>query len=354
MDISQVKDVDSFDRWMEERNLSGHWHREVAHDFRPCLWKWADIYTALVKSGDLITLDFTSRRDVHLVNPSIGRRRPSNTISAALQYLMPGDVASAHRHSPATARWLINGDPGAYSVVEGEPFACLEGDLITSPSMTWHDHYHKGEQPVIWLACLDSEITRLAHHFGQRFPETQQPIKRPEGYGGLVSRHARPSWIKSEFATPPHRYPWTDTWSTLQVLKESEEEGDPHDGIRVDFANADGGGPTFPTMSCAAQLLLPYQSTKAHRHNSTTIYQAFRGTGTTVIDGERFDWTQGDIFVIPPWTVHHHENSVGDDVVLYSISDWPAMVALGLYEEDNEPAESATSPRTAVGTISGR
>lgn len=355
MDIAEVKDIDSFDRWMAERNLSGHWHREVAEDFQPCLWKWDDIYTALVKSGDLITLDFASRRDVHLVNPSLGgKRRPTNTISAALQYLMPGDVASAHRHSPATARWVINGDPGAYSVVEGNLLPCMAGDLLTSPCMTWHDHYHKGDEPVIWLACLDSEITRLAHHFGERYPTPQQPVTRPEGYAALVSRHARPSWMKSEFPTPPYHYPWAETYGTLVALKESEEEGDPYDGLRVDLVNPENGGPTFPTMCSSVQLLTPHQTFRHHRHNSTTIYQAFRGSGVTVVDGERLEWTQGDIFVIPPWAVHHHENHTGEDAILYSISDWPAMVALGLYSEEDEPKELVTPKRNSVGTLSGR
>src|SRR5207247_2203201 len=154
MDIAEVTDVESFDRWLAERNLSGLWGRERSPEVKACLWKWADIYTALVKAGEVITLDMVNRRDLNLINPTTGKKRPSRTVTATLQYLMPGDVAEAHRHTAATARWVIQGDPGAFSVVEGEAFPVLEGDLLVAPSMAWHDHYHRGDKPTIWLSSL--------------------------------------------------------------------------------------------------------------------------------------------------------------------------------------------------------
>ena len=117
----------------------------------------------------------------------------------------------------------------------------------------------------------------------------------------------------------------------------AREEVDPHDGIRVDFKNPVDGGPTFPTMACSVQLLAGHEITRAHRHNSTVLYQAFRGSGVTVVDGQRLEWAQGDIFVLPPWALHHHENGRGEDTILYSISDEPVWRALHLYKEENEP-----------------
>ena len=181
MDIAEVTDVASFDRWLAERSLSGLWGRERAPEIKPYLWHWSDIYPALVKAGEIITLgEMVNRRDINLINPTSGKRRPSKTVSATLQYLMPGDVAAAHRHSAATCRWIINGDPGAYSVVEGEAFPVLEGDLLIAPSMAWHDHFHKGEKPIIWLSSLDGEMLSLAHTFGDEYPQPQQPIDKPD------------------------------------------------------------------------------------------------------------------------------------------------------------------------------
>jgi gentisate 1,2-dioxygenase len=60
----------------------------------------------------------------------------------------------------------------------------------------------------------------------------------------------------------------------------------------------------------------------------------FRGEGATTIEGERFEWSQGDILIVPPWAWHVHENAADGDALLYSISDWPAMKSLALYREE--------------------
>ena len=335
MDIADVNNVESFDGWLAERNLSGLWGRERSPDFKPWLWKWDDIYTALVKAGEIIGLDSVNRRDVNLVNPTTGIRRPSRTVSATLQYLMPGDVAQAYRHTAATARWVIKGDQGAYSVVEGEAFPVLEGDLLVAPSMAWHDHFHKGQAPTIWLSSLDNQFTQLAHEFSDNYPGLQQPVDKPEGWSALTAAAIRASSGGSEFTPPPYRYRWADTYASLMALKQREEV-DPYDGIRVDFKNPVTGGPTFPTMACSVQLLSAHEMTSPHRHNSTVLYQAFRGAGATVFDGQRFEWTQGDIFVVPPWALHHHENGLGEDAILYSISDEPVWRALNIYRGEGE------------------
>ena len=62
--------------------------------------------------------------------------------------------------------------------------------------------------------------------------------------------------------------------------------------------------------------------------------QVFRGEGATVVDGQRIEWAQGDIFVIPPWSWHSHENKLDSDTMLFSMNDWPALKALGLYREE--------------------
>jgi len=333
MDIAEVNDVESFDRWLAERSLSGLWGRERTPEFKPWLWKWTDIYEGLVKAGEVIGLDFVNRRDLNLVNPTTGLKRPSRTVSGTLQYLMPGDVAQAHRHSAATARWVVQGDENAFSVVEGEAFPVMEGDLLVAPSMAWHDHFHKGEKPTVWLSSLDNQFTQLAHQFGDNYPEPQQPIDKPPGWSAMTAGATRAPAVDQTFTPPPYSYRWADTHASLMALK-AREEIDPHDGIRVDFKNPVTGAPTFPTMACSVQLLLAKEATMPHRHNSTVLYQAFRGSGATTVDGERLEWNQGDIFVVPPWALHHHENRQDDDAILYSISDEPVWRALNLYRED--------------------
>ena len=90
------------------------------------------------------------------------------------------------------------------------------------------------------------------------------------------------------------------------------------------------------TFSCEIQLLTPGLQTRAHRHNSTAIYYVVRGEGRTDVAGERLEWTKGDIFCIPPWTWHRHENPASKDAILYSVDDWPAMAMMGFYRKEGE------------------
>jgi gentisate 1,2-dioxygenase len=57
-----------------------------------------------------------------------------------------------------------------------------------------------------------------------------------------------------------------------------------------------------------------------------------------MIEGERMEWHKGDLFAIPPWTWHVHENASRDDTILFSIDDWPAMKSLGFYRAEGEAA----------------
>ena len=94
------------------------------------------------------------------------------------------------------------------------------------------------------------------------------------------------------------------------------------------------GGTTPPTIAWHVQLLSAGQNTLAHRHNSTTFYFAFEGSGAIEIEGDRLQWNQGDIFAVPAWKWHHHENGKDGDSILFSIDDWPAMTKLGFYRKE--------------------
>jgi gentisate 1,2-dioxygenase len=89
------------------------------------------------------------------------------------------------------------------------------------------------------------------------------------------------------------------------------------------------------TMTAWIQMLRPGIHTKAHRQVNSSVYHVFEGRGASVIGGVRFDWEQGDIFVIPSWAYHEHINgSKTDRAILFSIQDTPVMVALGKYREE--------------------
>ena len=326
-------DVSELNHWLAERNLNGHWNRQSRFPkVEPYLWKWPDIYAGLQRAGEIVPMDQTGRRTIQMKNPSLAAGM-THTIHLSVQLVKPGEIARAHRHVAGAIRYIIKGSSTAWTIVEGERFPMEEGDLITTPNWTWHDHYNGSDEPVIWLDGLDVRlVSYLNAQFQENFVREQQPVEKPDGYSSKILGLARPTWAKPGFATPPFRYRWEETQATLMALKESD--GDPFDGIRLEYVNPFTGGPTLPTLSCEVQLLRPRENTRSHRHTSTGVYQAFRGQGVTVIDGQRKEWDQGDIFVVPPWHSHHHENRGEKDAILFSIHDWPVMKALGLYREE--------------------
>ncbi|MER7775545.1 cupin domain-containing protein [Streptomyces sp. NPDC096191] len=95
----------------------------------------------------------------------------------------------------------------------------------------------------------------------------------------------------------------------------------------------------MPTIGCRVQRLRPGFEGAGRRHTASTIFNVVRGEGTTIVDGERLEWSQHDTFAVPGWTSYQHVNtSASADAVLFSYSDQPVMRSLGLYRtEDADP-----------------
>lgn len=352
MDAASIAEISDLDGWLAERNLAGSWQRWPSRGptraepgsaaYPPYLWQWADVYQGLMMAGRIVSMDQTGelagrlagRKNLGLVHPGMPRGA-APTIGLGAQILMPGEIAEAHRHTQAGLRFVVKGGPDACMVVEGERFPMEDGDLITTPAWAWHDYYNSGPEPVFWLDGLDIPLIRLAHPFREIYSQEQQPITRADGYSAKTLGRARAPWLQSELPTPPLRYPWTETYAALQALKEAEANGDPCDGLLLTYSHPLTGGPTTPTMSAQIQLLTPHLVTRAHRHNCTTRYHVVRGEGATIVDGERLEWTQGDLFLLPPWAWHHHENHGSGDAILFSVTDKPTMVALEFYREES-------------------
>jgi gentisate 1,2-dioxygenase len=332
MNVTTAQELDA---WLAERHMQGHWTPMASGpELKPYLWRWEDIYAGLMKATDVVPMADTTRRTIQLKNPSLTHWM-TNTIHISVQAVLPGEVAEAHRHNAAAIRFVVQGAEGAFTVVEREALPMGDGDLVTTPNWTWHDHYNDGDKPVIWLDGLDIRLVRLAKLFSEPFSAARQPIQRPQGFSGMTLGHVRAPYLQREQRTPPFRYAWADTQATFEALKAAEAE-DECDGFYLTYTHPVHGGPTLPTFACDIQLLRPRRSLKAHRHSCTTIYHAFRGDGVTEIEGERFGWKQGDIFVVPPWNWHKHENTSSGESILFAMTDRPAMEALDIYREEVE------------------
>jgi 1-hydroxy-2-naphthoate dioxygenase len=325
---------------LEEKNLLGYWNF-VRHDsssdepapfFESCLWKWKDMSSALEKAGEVLDLTQSFRRFIGFHTPEF-KIGTTHTMLLGAQLVKPGEVAEAHRHTMGAIRFVVQGG-GAQTTVNGEPFPMEPGDLITTPSLTWHDHYNGSDRPIIWLDGADGPLIKfLGIGFSKRFPEPKQSHQRPVDHSLYELGPARPSWVPSSASQPPpYRYRWQDTEKTFRAL--GEKPGDPHDGLLLRFVNPLTGGPTLHTLSCEMQMLRPGEQTKPHRHTSSAIYHVFKGKGSTIIGDTRHDWEEGDTFTVPFWSWHHHGNPSSNEAVLFVMNDRPIMEAFGFFREE--------------------
>jgi gentisate 1,2-dioxygenase len=303
----------------------------------PHVWHWRDLRPQAMRAAQLVGTEQAERRVLRLTNPELAGLSASNTLVANIQIVMPGEIARAHRHSPAALRLIIEGK-GGYTVVNGDRIPMYPGDLVLTPKWTWHDHANDTDGPMIWLDGLDTPLVRMleAGFYEEYDAETQavgkgaDPSIAKYGAGGL-----RPAWDPAPASSysPLWHYPVAQAREALERLA-SEHAGSPFDGVILEYTNPVTGGPTMPTIACYIQLLRPGEQTRAHRHVCCTNYHVIEGAGYSVVGGRRLDWEDKDVFTVPTWTFHEHVNSGGRPAVLFSFTDAPVMKALDLYREE--------------------
>jgi len=340
--MEQPKEIEDLNNLLRKRWVSGLWnldHAERPSDpktrVKPHLWKWHDIYDSLLQAREKITVARGSveRRVIRLVNPGMAETEmTSHTLLLSFQLIQPGEVAPAHRHSMAAIRFILQGK-GAYTNVDGQKMVMEDGDLILTPQGCWHEHAQEGDENMIWIDGLDVPFIQALQLISfDPYNQSRLPVTEsidPITYYGMT----RPVGDASSQSPPLLHYHWRDTYSSLQRLARAMH--DPYDGVALEYVNPSTSGSTLPTMSCRIQMLTAGERTKAHRHTSTSIYHAFRGSGTTLINGEPFHWEKGDTFVVPLWSWHEHANrSPSDEAILFSMHDEPILKAFGLYRHE--------------------
>jgi gentisate 1,2-dioxygenase len=304
----------------------------------PWLWKWRQIYGLAKRSGELVRIERGGdRRAMALSNPGLGGSPfATPTLWAAIQWLNGGEVAPAHRHSSQAVRFVIDGH-GAYSTVQGDKVYLERGDFAINPPWYWHDHGSEGDAASVWMDGLDIPLNNyLDASFFQASESDLQEVTA--AIGGSILKYGlgqlRPAWeAPQQRYSPISTYKWAATEQALNNL--AKVDASPFDDVALEYTNPHTGRPVMDTITAWIQMLRPGIHTKAHRQVNSAVYHVFEGRGATVIGNVRFDWEQGDMFVIPSWTYHEHINeSKGDRAILFSIQDTPVLVALGKYREE--------------------
>lgn len=299
----------------------------------PAFWRYDDIAPYLAEAGRLITAKEAERRVLILENPARrGQSCITNSLYAGLQLILPGEVAPAHRHTQSALRFIMRGS-GAYTAVKGERAYMEPGDLILTPSWTWHDHGSPVTEPVVWLDGLDiPTVSFYDAGFAEALNHDAQNVERPDGdararYGmNMLPVDYQPEGLSS----PVFSYPFAEVRRALDTMRRAEE-WDPCHGLKMKYINPVTGGHVMPTIAAFMQLLPKGFQTQPYRSTDGAVFTCVEGEGSSTVGDQTYHWRKNDIFVAPSWCPVSHKAS--EDSYLFSYSDRSAQEKLGLWRE---------------------
>lgn len=309
--------------------------REPSSSMQPLHWRWADLAPLLDRIGEKLKLEAKgNRRTLRLTNPGLPFGT-TPTFWGSIQVILPGEIATAHRHTATALRFIMQGS-GALTTVNGEQYPMSKGDLVLTPAMTWHDHEHRGDAPMIWLDVLDISLVRSMHAtFFEGLPEDLQPVSEypRSSYQQFGSGIMRPVRAQMHNQINPLLV-YSATHANAALNDAAGLPSDPHSDTQLEYQNPLTGGPALPTIGTRLQRLHSNSHCLPQRHTGSILNYVIDGCGTTIVEGQKFDWQAGDFIAIPPWSWYEHMNISSEDATLFQVNDIPAMQALGLYREE--------------------
>jgi gentisate 1,2-dioxygenase len=307
----------------------------------PYQWKYNEIRPLLMESGELLTAEEAERRALVLENPAFpGQSRTTSTMYAAIQLIMPGEAAPAHRHTASALRFMLEGE-GAFTVVGGERTAMRRGDFVITPAWAFHDHGNSGNEPCAWMDGLDIHVVSFFESmFSEEYNDQSQTIIRPEGdalarFGeGLLPLEGGSRY---GLTTPIFNYSYERTQHAL-VTAALGQDPDPHTAVTLRYANPLDGGWTMPTISAWMMYVPKGFETRPLRSTDGMVMAVADGRGTLKVADKSFGFGARDIHAIPNWTSRAVKAS--EDCFLFFFSDRAAQEKLGLFREERRTAQT--------------
>jgi gentisate 1,2-dioxygenase len=236
---------------------------------------------ALDAAGPLISTELAERRNLILPNPIPGNiYSTARTLVAAYQMVRPHETARSHRHTPNALRLVVDAAPETYTIVQGKKIPMLPGDVLLTPNWLWHGHANDSDENAYWIDFLDAPLVQLLEPmFLEQFPDG---IEKTDDVD----------------AASPMRFPFTEITERLNASSPTD------DGT----LEAELGKPALDTIALFVRRLDGKKTSAPVRTTANNIYAVIDGEGATTIDGTRYDWTRGDVFVAPGWREHTHES----------------------------------------------
>lgn len=301
-------------------------------------WGWDSLQEHIARVMTVTSPEQVERRVLLFADPQLsapGRAVTSRTLNAGLQVLLPGETARPHRHTLDAIRLVLSGR-GAVTIVDGRECEMSPGDLILTPGDCWHEHIHRGTEPVVWLDGLNGPLHRF---LGTAVFEAGPPTESFDNVApdSFVDAALAPDVFPDTEASVFH-YKFDRMIAALRAAPVH-----PGGFRRVRYVNPQTKQSAIPLMDLHVMQVEAGASTIPFHTNSNAICVILGGHGETTCGDQKFKWGPRDIFVAPQntWTSHRSHDDASQ---IFVISDREVYRRLGLLKEafgNRDSAEEA-------------
>ena len=236
---------------------------------------------------------------------------PTNGTALLVGEIPPRSRTGKHVHGEEAIH--VTAGTG-FSVIDGARYDWKPGTTLHVPYRAAHQHVNTGETPATYVSAVTHDLD-LAVNLGT----LEQLEEKGSGDGGLAQRYPPGS---SQYAADGRRIALHFEDAIDEVARRLEghahrKEGKGahrHAGIWILMGGSESmSDETNGFRARAASMTNIFEEaprTRSHRHTHTeAMLYVLEGSGYSEIDGQRYDWEQGDAVHVPPrMTLHEHFN----------------------------------------------
>jgi gentisate 1,2-dioxygenase len=288
-------------------------------------------------------------------------------IQVAIEVLLPGECTTPVRQNAGSVQIGIHGR--GVVAVAGRDHALDVWDVATVPAMKPHEFRNDNTERWVRLSYSNAPLlAKLGVHYVEEL-ESSLPAPRPapaEPVASAATRGTAPDLsigsegarlrgyehiVDSEVVTnAPLHWPWAEVSRHL-----SSEVGDGKRPILAYYNPATerrcGATHNFFVTAMVVPPGKPSASVdRGHRHTSVAINYHFRGTGYSVVAGQRIDWKAGDLLLSAPGWAEHAHYWGPEGLAAFTVQDHPQQIAM----ESLVWQEEMDGPVIALGSEAGQ
>ncbi len=328
--IETLKGVSSQPLWDRYHRVTS---RQPHTSEMPLHWTWDAMEPLVDRAVAEVSMEDAERRVLLLTHPKFpGTIWTMRNISGGLQTILPGEVARAHRHALAALRFVMSGS-GGITTVNDEACPMEEGDLILTPSWTWHEHTHPGEGRMVWFDGLDLPLCNhldtmffemSAPHLTKVDPTPSRAPAAPNDCATLL-----PDGLDAN-ANASSRFRYSAK-RAVDALNASLPRADGSKLLR--YVHPAAQGSVLPTLDCYLMGLQQNRPSRLRRTTASAICVVAEGEGTSSIGDESIHWKRNDVFTVPHWQWASH-TAASPNAKLFFMTDREMLAGMGYLREE--------------------